>query len=371
MRDGHGEDRAATGRPRTGPAFGEAAALAYRYRVYLLAFVILTVMAAIAPNFLAVGNGANVLKAAGVNLLAGAGFTLVMIAGQLDLSIGSAMTLGGMMAIGLQPQLGWAGSFAAALLCGLGLGLANGLLVAKARINSFIVTLGTMIILQNAVIIYCRGGTIPAGSFALSDWFQRPLALGVPPAAAFDLLNWLQRLASVALTPHILIPFALTGVLAVFLRRTAVGRGFFLVGGNPQTAWYSGLHVDRYVVGAFVLSGALSAMGGAIVAMSEAGANPTLGDNSLMTIVAAVIIGGTSMQGGKGSLAGTAVALVALAALVNGLSCRGEGYEVQLMASGLVLASIILYDAYALHRRERKRGQRKDLLREWREAGGG
>jgi len=152
--------------------------------------------------------------------------------------------------------------------------------------------------------------------------------------------------------PRIGLVFGLMAVVAVLVRWTPVGRGFYLVGGNLQTAWYSGLAVDRYTIGAFVLSGVLSTVGGAIIAMSEANANPTLGDNSLMTIVAAVI------------LVGTAVALVALAALVNGLSCRGEGYEVQLMAGGLVLALIIVYDAWAAYRREQKRGQRKDLLKE-------
>jgi ribose transport system permease protein len=369
MRDAPGDHLAP---PPSPTARGNVEALAYRSRVYLLLVATCAVMAAIAPpSFLTVGSFANILKAAGVNLLAGIGFTLVMISGQLDLAIGSAMTLGGLMAVGLQPPLeqmirtcggawpggavlvalavplSWAASMAVALLCGLALGLANGLLVAKARINSFIVTLGTMIIVQNAVLIFCsQEGTIPVPPerLALPDWFQHPVAL--------------------KLTPQILLPFLVMVLLAVFLRRTAIGRGFYLLGGNPQTAWYSGLHVDRYVIGAFVLSGVLSVLGGAIVAISEANANPTLGDKSLMTIVAAVIIGGTSMQGGKGSFLGTTVALVALAALINGLNCRGEGYEVQLMAGGLVLASIILYDAYSLALRERKRGQRLDLVKE-------
>jgi ribose/xylose/arabinose/galactoside ABC-type transport system permease subunit len=318
--------------------------LAYHVRVYILLLLIVGVMAAIAPNFVTVGNVANILKAAGINLLAGVGFTIVMISGQLDLSIGSAMTMGGMMVVGLEPQVGWGGSFSVAILCGVVLGLVNGLLVARAKVNSFIVTLGTMIILQNAVFIYCKGGTLAAGTFELSDWFQRPIAIGM--------------------TPQIILPFVVLGVFAAFLRLTPAGKGFYLVGGNKQTAWYAGLSVERYLVGAFVLSAVLSTLGGAIIAMSEAGANPTMGDSSLMTIVAAVIIGGTSMRGGKGSLAGTAVALLALAALINGLSCRGEGFEVQLMASGLVLASIILYDAYAEHRREMRRGRKPDLLKE-------
>ena len=320
--------------------------LAYRGRVYILLLLIVGVMTAIAPNFVTAGNFANILKAAGINLLAGIGFTIVMISGQLDLSIGSAMTMGGMMVVGLEPELGWVGSFSVAILCGVVLGLVNGFLVARTKVNSFIVTLGTMIIVQNAVFLYCRGGTIPASTFELSDWFQRAIAAGM--------------------TPQIMLPFIVMGVLAAFLRFTPTGKGFSLVGGNQQTAWYAGLNVQRYLIGAFVLSAILSTLGGAIIAMSEAGANPTMGDSSLMTIVAAVIIGGTSMRGGRGSLTGTTIALVALAALINGLSCRGEGFEVQLMASGLVLASIILYDAYTEHRREMRRGRKPDLLKELR-----
>lgn len=336
---------------RSSRAFEKAAALAYRWRVYLLLGVIFAVMSVIAPRFLTSKNFGNILKTTSINLPAAVGFTVVLICGQLDLSVGSAMTMGGILAVGLSEPLGWAGSLAAAVGFGLALGLVNGLLVAKARIHSFIVTLGTMIIVQNAVIIYCGGGTIPAGTFALADWFQTPLV-------------WV-------LTPQILLTFAVMGLVGVLLGLTPVGRGFYLLGGNPQTAWYSGLPVDRYMVGAFVISGMLSALGGAIITMSEGVANPTLGDNSLMLIVAAVIIGGTSMAGGKGSVVGTTVALVALASLVKGLDCRGAGFEVQLMASGLVLASIILFDAYSVYRRERKRGQRPDLLKELREGGAG
>jgi len=363
MRDGGENPRRPHGRAGD---LGKVLAWAYRRKVYLLLAAIFAVMAQIAPRFLTAGNFGNILKAAGINLPAAAGFNIVMICGQLDLSIGSAMTLGGMMTVGLEPHIGWAGGLAAALACGLALGLVNGLLVAKARINSFIVTLGTMIIVQNAVFIYCGGGTIPAKSFALSDWLQSAEAVAPPAilmqykvvALAAVVLRW------TGVTPAILIQFTVVAALAAALRWTPVGRGFYLMGGNAQTAWFSGLRTDRYVIGAFAASGVLSTFGGAMVAMSEAGANPTLGDNTLMAVVAAVIIGGTSMQGGKGSLLDTAAALVALAALINGLNCRGEGYEVQLMASGLVLALVILYDAFAAYLREKKRGQRPDLLRE-------
>ena len=361
MRNGGAEQ------PAAGPVAPLAARLgaaAYRYRVWLLAGGIFAVMGGVAPNFLSAGNVANILKGTTTNLPAAIGFTIVLVAGQLDLSVGSAMTMGGILTMGLAGELGWAGSFAAALAAGLALGLANGLLVARTRINSFIVTLGTMIVVYNALAIYCKGGTIPAESFALADFLQRPL-IDAGGGAGGGALAWL----TLWLTPRNLIPLVLLALAAGFLRRTPVGRGFYLLGGNPQTAWYSGLPVDAYLVGAFVLSGVLAALGGSLVAAGEAAGSLKLGENSLMAIVAAVIIGGTSMEGGKGGVAGTAVALLALTALINGLSCLGAGHEVKLMASGLVLALVILYDAWWLARRRRTRGQRKDLLAELRPEG--
>ncbi len=351
MRDG-GESSAA----------GKAAAIAYRWRVWLLCAGIFAVMGCMAPNFLTARNFADILKGVATNLPAAIGFTIVLLAGQLDLSVGSAMTLGGMLVMGLAPELGWAGAFAVAVAGGVVLGLANGLLVARAKINSFIVTLGAMIIVYNAMAIYCKGGTITTDSFGLSDWFQRPL-VGAAPLGAAGAAQWPAWL-TLWLTPRNLVPLALLAGASLLLRRTPVGRGFYLLGGNPQAAWYSGLRVDAYVVGAFVLSASLSAVGGSLVAMSEAAGSLKLGENSLMAIVAAAVIGGTSMEGGKGSVIGTAVALVALTALINGLSCLGAGHEVKLMASGLVLALVILYDACWLHVRQRTKGQRKDLLLE-------
>ena len=337
-------------------------AAVYRWRVWVLCAGIFAVMGAIAPNFLTPRNFADILKGAGTNLPAAIGFTIVLLAGQLDLSVGSAMTLGGMLVMGLAPELGWAGAFAVAAAAGVVLGLVNGLLVAKAKINSFIVTLGALIIVYNAMAIYSRGGTIPAASFGLSDWLGSPLIGSAMSGAgaATEPTAWLK----LWLTPRNLIPLALLAGAGLLLRRTPVGRGFYLLGGNPQTAWYSGLRVDAYVVGAFALSAGLSAVGGSLVAMSEAAGSLKLGENSLMAIVSAVIIGGTSMEGGKGSVIGTAVALVALTALINGMSCLGAGHEIKLMASGLVLAMVILYDAYWLHLRQRTKGQRKDLLLE-------
>jgi ribose/xylose/arabinose/galactoside ABC-type transport system permease subunit/ABC-type sugar transport system substrate-binding protein len=319
--------------------------IAYRSRVYLLCIGVLAFMSYFAPHFATGPNASAMFQQTSTNIYAAIGFTIVLLSGQLDLSIGTTMTLGGMIAVMLHPSLGWAGSFAFAGLAGVAVGAFNGLLVAKARVNSFIVTLGTMTILPGVINILCRGGTIPVSvnDSALAD--------------AMDPVGWL-------ITPRVIVSFIVLAIAALLLRRTRTGRGFYLTGANPQTAWYSGLSVTRYVITAFVISGTLSAIGGAISAVSLSSASPTMGDNSLMLVVAAVIIGGTSMRGGTGSVVKSAVALFTLVALVNGLTCMGAGFQMQLIASGAVLASVVFYDAYRAARQDKIRGQRKELLDE-------
>jgi ribose/xylose/arabinose/galactoside ABC-type transport system permease subunit/ABC-type sugar transport system substrate-binding protein len=327
------------------PAVISLSLIAYRMRVYLLCIGVLASMACLAPNFVTAPNASTMFQKTSTSIYAAIGFTVVLLSGQLDLSIGTTMTLGGMIAVGLHPRLGWPASFAIAGLAGVAVGLFNGLLVTKARVNSFIVTLGTMTILPGIINILCNGGTIavPVKDSAFAD--------------ALDPVGWL-------VTPRVVLSLIVLAAFAIFLGRTRAGRGFFLTGANPQTAWYSGLSVTRYVIAAFVISGALCALGGAVSAVSLSSATPTLGDTSLMLVIAAVIIGGASMRGGSGSVIKSAVALFTLVALVNGLSCMGAGFEMQLIASGAVLASVVFYDAYRAAQQDKIRGQRKELLDE-------
>ena len=143
-----------------------------RARVYLLLIVVFAVMAALAPRFLTVDNQIALLKKASIHMIPAIGFTLVLAIGQLDLSFASVMTLGGMLTLGFQPRFGWIGGLAAAAACGLGIGLANGLLVSKARVSSFIVTLGTLTIVQGVVNIYSHGNTLRENSHRYRVTFE-------------------------------------------------------------------------------------------------------------------------------------------------------------------------------------------------------
>jgi ribose transport system permease protein len=319
-------------------AWRTVAGIAARRRIWLLLLAVWGVMAATAPHFATGPNTASILKAAATHLPAAIGLTLVMVAGQLDLSFGSGMSLAGMVTVALQPKLGWAGAMGVALACGALLGAVNGLLVARARVNSFIATLGTMTIVQGMVNILSRGGTLAVEEFAAGDWLEVP---------------WLS-----ALCPRAALAALLVVGFELLLQRTRWGRNLLLVGANATTARYAGLNAPGALQAAFTLSGLLAACGGALFAVSVSSANPLMGESSLMVVIAAVIIGGTSMQGGRGSVVASAAAVLALVSLSSGLSCMGARPEAQMLASGLVLGASVLYDAWMARAARLRKGSR-------------
>ncbi len=320
-----------------------------RYRIYLLLLLVFGVMSCVAPRFLNTFNMTVIMKSMCLNATVAIGFTLVLLSGELDLSIGSSVTLGAMLTIGLQPQLGWIGSVTVALVAGALVGLVNGLLVMKARINSFIATLATMTILQGIIYIYSHGSS-----------------LSVTTDSAFALADMLEKQIAPWVTPLIIITLALVFGSQAVLSWTKWGRNFFLVGGNKETAWFSGVSPTRYIVAAFMVSGVMSALGGALCSMAMCSATTDLGAACLMDVIAATIVGGTAMAGGKGSIVRSAVAVLMFAMLFNGFNRLGYPSELKVLVAGLVLALVVIHEAVMARRRERVRGQRPILMDELR-----
>lgn len=325
-----------------------------KYRIYILFVLIFAFMSIFAPRFFNAFNFTTILNAIAMNATVAIGFTVAMICGYMDLSIGTVITFAGVLTLGLQPVLGFPGAIGVAILGGALVGLLNGLLVAKAKINSFIVTLGTMTILQGAIYQYSGGNSISvttAEAFAISDFLQKSL---VP-----------------LLTPRILITVVLVLAVEAFLRRTRMGRNFYIVGGNRNTAWLAGIQTDRYIVGSFVLSSVTAAIGGVISVLVSTAATLKLGENSLMYVISATIIGGTAMSGGKGGVLRSVVAIMALEMLYTGIILFGLGNEVKIFIAGLILAYVVLYEAYATWKHERNLGQRPELMKELAARAGG
>lgn len=320
----------------------------YRLRVLLMTAAIFGLMSVLLPGvFPTWFNIGNMLRATSTDAFAAVAFTLVLLMGHLDLSVGAAMGVGGACVMYLQPALGWPGTILAVSCIGGGIGLVNGILVAKVRINSFIVTLGMMTILVGLTRIILGGGSV---SLKDADEGMRVVEVLDP------MMPW---------SPRVLMVFLPVVAVELFLRRTRAGRNLFLIGGNAEAAWHAGIAVDRHVIGVFVLSGVLSTMGGVVTALGQNTAMPNLGAKTLMLVVAAVIVGGTSMAGGRGSAVMSVVALFMLNCLTNGLSYLGASKSVKLVSQGAVLAAVILYDAVRTSRLETIRGQRRELLKEF------
>ena len=322
-------------------------ALGDRYRIYILFGVVFVFMSVFAPKFFNIFNFTTILNAIAMNSTVAIGFTVVMICGQLDLSIGTVITFAGVLTLGLQPMLGFPGAIAVAILGGALIGLLNGLLVAKAKINAFIVTLGTMTILQGAIYQFSGGNSISVTTdeaFAISDFLQKSL---------FPLV-----------TPRILITIILVAAMELVLTRTRAGRNFYIVGGNRNTAWLAGIDTDRYLIAAFVLSSVMAAIGGVISVLVSTAATLKLGENSLMYVISATIIGGTAMSGGKGGVLRSVIAIMSLEMLYTGIILFGLGNEVKIFFAGLILAYVVLYEAYAVYKHEKTLGQRPELMSE-------
>ncbi len=315
-------------------------------RAPVMLAAVFTLMSLSAPRFLSVDNVTTILNGACLNGIAAIGFTLIFILGRLDLSIGAVVMLCGMLTIGLQPSIGWPGSIGAALLAGCAVGVVNGLLVVKARINAFIVTLGTMTIVMGLMYLYSGGGSKNITDWRFADWLTEPV---LP-----------------LLTPMVLVTILLVAATQVVLKFTRVGRNLVMVGGNAETAWLAGLNRDRYLIAGFLLCGLYAAIAGSIFAagLSTMTSEPTLGMRTLLTVLAAVIIGGTTMTGGKGSVLNSYFAVLMLTTLFNGIWKFGWGFEVQIFVNGLILALVVLYEAYAIYRHELLKGLRPDLVKE-------
>ena len=327
-------------------------------RIYILLAGIFIFMALFAPRFLGLRNMTNILRSSSMNAVVAIGFTIVLIAKEFDLSIGSVLTLGAVFSVGfrlsltslgIDPATAWFLAFLIAVTAGAVVGFVNGYLVAKLKINSFIVTLGTMIIVQGIVYMYTDSSlsaTQPV-DFALADFLRNPFS------------NAIQLIS-----PRILAAIVLVAIFEVLVGKTAWGRNFYIVGGNRETAWLAGVNTDKYIIVAYIISGALSALAGSLAAMEMSSAPVDLGVYSLIVVIAATIIGGTSITGGSGSVLKSAIAILMLETLFNGLNRFRVGSEVKIFISGAILAFVVLYEAYAVYKHEQIKGQRAELLKE-------
>jgi ribose transport system permease protein len=251
-------------------------------------------------------------------LIIGAGMTMLLIAAEVDLSVGASLAFAGVVAMDVTNQtnsvLLGAG---AGILFGGFVGLVNGLVVTRLKVNSLIATIATMMILQGSVFLYSRQAIqnrnqLPAFT-ALSTGYLGPVPVPVVIAA---------------------IVFACTFVV---LRHTVFGRYIYAVGANRQAARLSGLKPERLTLLVFVITGLLTGLSGLILASLMNAGQPTAGRGFELTVIAAVILGGTSLSGGRGTLLGTLLGVVTLQVINNGIIILGWDQELQMVVPGIVI----------------------------------
>lgn len=313
-------------------------------RAILLLVSTVLCLALFAPNFANQYNVTSILKGASLYAIVAIGFTLIFIIGELDLSIGSVVMLGGMLTIGLEPEYGWFLASSTACIAGLAIGAINGYLVTKVKIHSFIVTLGMMMIVMGLTYTYSDGNSLTTDNYDLADFLEYSEIPFLPPIVIITLFLVLSA--------------------QLFLTKTTVGRGYFALGGNKETAWLAGLNKNAYIIGAFMISGLMSAIGGALfsLSLSSMPANESLANTTLMTVLAATIIGGTLMTGGKGSVIKSYFAVLLLSTLFNGLNLFGYSYDIQIFVNGVILAAVVLYESWHINKVSMQKGQNPKLL---------
>ena len=284
-------------------------------------------------NFLSAAYLLQQLKVASFLGVIATGMMIVILLGQIDLSVPWVVAVGGMMACAATAH-GGVGTVLAipfGILCGVALGLLNGIGVAYLRIPSMIITLAVNAVAQGLMVAY-TGGFSPQDSASVA---MRFIATG-----------------SLSGIPHGLIVWAIIGAGAVFLlNRTTFGRAIYAIGNRERAAFLSGVDTQRVVMIAFAISGGLSAFGGELLAGYASKAAQAMGDAYLLPSIAAVVLGGTSILGGRGSYLGTVAGVILITLLQSILSVmQMPEAGRQVIYGGVIIAMLLLYGRERLHR---------------------
>ncbi|WP_219415679.1 ABC transporter permease subunit [Pseudonocardia nigra] len=297
-----------------------------RYGILAVLLLLVVLMAVIAPNFWSLSNGFNVARAVSINAVLAAGMTVVILTGGIDLSVGSIVGLAGVSSImlwnsGAPPLIAVLGG----VVVGAAAGLLNGLLIAYLALPAFIVTLGAL--------TYLRGT-----AYALTD--AQPLI--ADGQLGFRLLGN----GNLAGIPSPVVVMIVTYVVVWFiLERTRFGRHVYAVGGNVEAARLAGIKVKRVLVRVYVIAGLTAGLAGVMFAARVESGQPRAGEGYELDAIAAVVLGGTSLAGGRGRIYGTFIGALIIGVLSNGLVLMNVPFFTQLIIKGAVIVLAVALDS--------------------------
>ena len=337
---------------------GSIGLLLLQLRTFIALIVVLVFFGIAAPNFASVPNIILISKQVALNAILSLGMTFVILTGGIDLSVGSIVGLSGMVAgalllYGVDTHTGWTIFFSVPEVCvivlafGALLGAVNGWLITRLNVAPFIATLGMLYVARGAALLSSNGDTFSnlVGQARLGTrgfpFLGEGTILGLP------VVIWFMILLGLA--------------CAYVASRTPLGRQVYAVGGNERAAGLSGVRVNRVKMSVYMFSGFCAALVGLVIASELVAAQPATGETFELTAIAAVVLGGTSMSGGRGTIGGTIVGAFVIGILSEGLVMMGVSTFWQIVVKGLVIVLAVVIDQ--TQRRMQSRAALRQLAR--------
>ena len=295
-------------------------------------FLLGALLSILSPFFLTSSNLLNVMEQTAINAVIAVGMTFVILSAGIDLSVGSIAALSGVV-LANRLQAGWPLALAilAGLLTGALCGLFSGLLITRGKLPPFIATLGMMSVCRGAALLFTDGRPISGFDESLR-WLSTGRILGVPVP--------------------VLLTILLYGVAIVLLNRTRFGRYVYAIGGNEEATRLSGVAVGFHKTLVYILSGVTAALASVLLTARLNSAQPIAGMMYELDAIAAVVIGGTSLTGGLGTLGGTLIGALTMGVLRNGLNLLGISSFLQQIVIGLVIIAAVLMDSLVKSKRQ-------------------
>jgi ribose/xylose/arabinose/galactoside ABC-type transport system permease subunit len=323
----------------------DALSVAGRYGALIFLIVLCVVFAIVEPAFVNTRNIFNVLRQVSIYGMLAIGMTFVILTGGIDLSIGSVVALAGLVCAAVEKGsrgllgagageahgYGIPAAIAAAILVGLFAGTSQGLAVSRLKVPPFIVTLGGMSIFRGLALVFSQGQPISAFRPEYKFWGQGMIGPVPVPVILF-------------------LTFAV--IAYIVLRYTRYGRHIYAVGGNQEAARLSGLNVSRMILSVYIIMGFFAGLSGFVLSSRLNSAEQVAGVGYELTVIAGVVIGGTSLtMGGEGGVFGTVVGILLMGVLSNGLTLMNVSPYYQQIIVGLIIVFAVYFDQVVKQRR--------------------
>ncbi len=296
----------------------------------LIGLLILMALVSLAsPSFLSVDNLLNILRQTSINAIIAMGMTFVILTAGIDLSVGSILALAGAIcATMIAADMPLIFALVTTVMIGAALGASGGAVISFFGVQPFIATLVGMTIIRGLTLVYSDGRPISTGDLDVAEAFFQwggGYILGIPVP--------------------VIIAFVVFTLCWFVLNHTKMGRYVYAIGGNEQVARLAGINVSRIKIGVYAISGALAAIAGIILTARLESAQPTAGLSYELDAIAAVVLGGTSLMGGRGRISGTLIGALIIGVLNNALNLMDVSSYYQMIAKGAVILLAVAVDS--------------------------